>query len=67
MIDYNSFLIQVGYHSNDTRSSVQDKHHYNLPITVSTELGTLLFHIKTQLSSATVWGMDLSNELVYWR
>jgi outer membrane receptor for Fe3+-dicitrate len=53
-----------GYHSNDARSSVQDKHQHHLPIAVSAELGTL-FHIKNTVISAAVWGMDLSNELVY--
>jgi outer membrane receptor for Fe3+-dicitrate len=53
-----------GYHSNDARSSVQDKHQHHLPIAVSTELGTL-FHIKKTVISAAVWAMDLSNELVY--
>ena len=53
-----------GYHSNDARSSVQDKHQHHLPIAVSAELGTL-FHIKNTVISAAIWGMDLSNELVY--
>lgn len=53
-----------GYHSNDARSSVQDKHQHHLPIAVSGEFGTL-FHIKNTVISAAVWGMDLSNELVY--
>jgi len=53
-----------GYHSNDARSSVQDKHQHHLPIAVSAEIGTL-FHIKNTVISAAVWGMDLSNELVY--
>jgi len=53
-----------GYHSNDARSSVQDKHQHHLPIAISAELGTL-FHIKNTVISAAVWGMDLSNELVY--
>jgi outer membrane receptor for Fe3+-dicitrate len=58
------FNIGSGYHSNDARSSVQDKHQHHLPIAVSAELGTL-FHIKNTTISAAVWGMDLSNELVY--
>ena len=53
-----------GYHSNDARSSVQDKHQHHLPIAVSTEVGTL-FHIKKTVVSAAIWAMDLSNELVY--
>ncbi|MBI3518560.1 MAG: TonB-dependent receptor [Bacteroidetes bacterium] len=53
-----------GYHSNDARSSVQDKKQHHLPIAVSSEIGTL-FHIKNAVVSAAVWGMDLSNELVY--
>lgn len=53
-----------GYHSNDARSSVQDKQQHHLPIAVSSEIGTL-FHIKNTVISAAVWGMDLSNELVY--
>lgn len=53
-----------GYHSNDARSSVQDKKQHHLPIAVSAEFGTL-FHIKKTVISAAVWGMDLSNELVY--
>ena len=53
-----------GYHSNDARSSVQDKNQHHLPIAVSAELGAL-FHIKQTVISTAVWGMDLSNELVY--
>jgi outer membrane receptor for Fe3+-dicitrate len=53
-----------GYHSNDARSSVQDKKQHKLPIAVSAEFGTL-FHIKRTVISAAIWGMDLSNELVY--
>ena len=53
-----------GYHSNDARSSVQKKNQHKLPIAVSAEFGTL-FHIKKTVISAAVWGMDLSNELVY--
>ncbi len=53
-----------GYHSNDARSSVQDKNQHHLPIAVSAELGTL-FRIKKTVISAAIWGMDLSNELVY--
>ncbi len=53
-----------GYHSNDARSSVQDKNQHKLPIAVSAEIGTL-FHIKKTVISAAVWAMDLSNELVY--
>ncbi len=53
-----------GYHSNDARSSVQDKNQHHLPIAVSSEIGTL-FHIKQTVISAAIWGMDLSNELVY--
>jgi len=44
-----------GYHSNDARSSVQDKHQHHLPIAVSAEIGTL-FHIKNTVISAAVWG-----------
>lgn len=53
-----------GYHSNDARSSVQDKKQHRLPLAVSSELGTL-FNIKKTVVSAAVWGMDLNNELVY--
>lgn len=53
-----------GYHSNDARSSVQDKNQHHLPIAVSAEFGTL-FRIKKTVISAAIWGMDLSNELVY--
>ncbi len=53
-----------GYHSNDARSSVQEKNQHQLPIAVSAELGSL-FHIKKSIFSVAVWGMDLSNELVY--
>lgn len=53
-----------GYHSNDARSVVQDKSQHHLPIAVSSEIGTL-FHVKKTVVSAAVWGMDLSNELVY--
>ena len=53
-----------GYHSNDARSSVQDKGQHRLPIAVSSEIGTL-FHIKKTVISAAVWAMDLNNELVY--
>lgn len=53
-----------GYHSNDARSSVQDKNRHHLPIAVSAEFGTL-FHNKKTVISAAVWAMDLSNELVY--
>ena len=54
-----------GYHSNDARSSVQDKAQHQLPIAVSAEFGTLL-HINSKTAiSAAMWGMDLSNELVY--
>ncbi len=58
------FNIGSGYHSNDARSSIQDKHQHHLPIAVSSEIGTL-FHIKNTVISAAIWGMDLSNELVY--
>ncbi len=53
-----------GYHSNDARSSVQDKKQHRLPLAISSELGTL-FNINKTVISAAVWGMDLSNELVY--
>lgn len=53
-----------GYHSNDARSSVQDKYQHQLPLAVSAEFGTL-FHIKRTVISAALWAMDLSNELVY--
>lgn len=53
-----------GYHSNDARSAVQDKGQHQLPLAVSSEIGTL-FHIKKTVVSAALWGMDLSNELVY--
>ncbi|MCW3076026.1 MAG: hypothetical protein JWO32_635 [Bacteroidetes bacterium] len=53
-----------GYHSNDARSSVQDKYQHQLPLAVSAEFGTL-FHLKRTLISAALWAMDLSNELVY--
>ncbi len=52
-----------GFHSNDARAVVQDKTH-QLPLAVSVEAGTL-FHIKKTVISAAMWGMDLSNELVY--
>ncbi|MES2565817.1 MAG: TonB-dependent receptor [Bacteroidota bacterium] len=54
-----------GYHSNDARSSVQDKTQHQLPIAVSAELGTLLHVNSKTVISAAAWGMDLSNELVY--
>jgi len=53
-----------GYHSNDARSSVQNKNNHRLPIAVSSELGTL-FKIKKTVISAAFWGMDMNNELVY--
>ena len=53
-----------GYHSNDARSSVQDKNQHRLPIAVSSEFG-MLSHIKKTVISTAVWAMDLSNELVY--
>lgn len=53
-----------GYHSNDARSSVQNKNQHHLPIAVSAEFGSLV-HIKKTIISAAIWGMDLSNELVY--
>jgi outer membrane receptor for Fe3+-dicitrate len=53
-----------GFHSNDARSVVQDKNQHQLPLAVTTELGTL-FHIKKTVVSAAIWAMDLSNELVY--
>ncbi len=54
-----------GYHSNDARSSVQDKNQHRLPIAVSSELGALLHLNNRTVISAAVWGMDISNELVY--
>lgn len=53
-----------GYHSNDARSSVQEKTQHKLPLAVNAELGTL-FHIRKTVISAALWAMDLSNELVY--
>lgn len=54
-----------GYHSNDARSSVQDKTQHQLPIAISAEVGTLLRLNQKTIISAAVWGMDLNNELVY--
>lgn len=53
-----------GFHSNDARSSVQDKYQHGLPIAVSSEVGSLI-HVKKTVFSIAFWGMDLSNELVY--
>ncbi len=54
-----------GFHSNDARSTVQDKGMHRLPLAVSAEAGSL-FHIANKaVVSATVWAMDLDNELVY--
>lgn len=54
-----------GYHSNDARSSVQEKNQHRLPKAVSSELGTLLHINSRTVISAAAWAMDLSNELVY--
>ncbi len=53
-----------GFHSNDGRSVVQDKTNHQLPLAISSELGTL-FSIKKIVVSLAFWEMELSNELVY--
>ena len=54
-----------GFHSNDSRSSVQDRGQHRLPLAVSAELGTLCRLNSKTVISAALWIMDLSNELVY--
>ena len=54
----------TGFHSNDARSTVQDKNQHRLPLALSSELGTL-FNIRKTVVSMALWAMDLSNELVY--
>lgn len=54
-----------GYHSNDARSSIQDKAQHQLPIAISAEIGALLHLNHKTVISAAVWAMDLNNELVY--
>jgi outer membrane receptor for Fe3+-dicitrate len=58
------FNTGTGFHSNDARSSVQDKNQHRLPLAVSSEFGTL-FNIRKTVVSMALWAMDLSNELVY--
>ncbi|MBC7384052.1 MAG: TonB-dependent receptor [Bacteroidia bacterium] len=54
-----------GFHSNDARSSVQDKTQHRLPLAVSTEIGALFRINRKTVISAALWDMELSNELVY--
>jgi outer membrane receptor for Fe3+-dicitrate len=54
-----------GFHSNDARSSVQDKNNHTLPLAISAELGTLINISNKAVISCAIWGMDLNNELIY--
>ena len=54
-----------GFHSNDARSVVQQQTQYHLPRAVGAELGSL-FHLGNRfVATVALWGMDLTNELVY--
>jgi outer membrane receptor protein involved in Fe transport len=54
-----------GFHSNDSRSSVQEPDNHDLPLSAGAELGSL-FHIGNQfVVSLAAWTLDLENELVY--
>lgn len=54
-----------GYHSNDARSTVQQKGEHQLPRSVGSEAGSLIHLGNNTVISAAVWWLDLSNELVY--
>lgn len=55
----------IGFHSNDARSSVQEKNNHDLPQAPGAELGSLL-HISNRIvTSLALWWLDLENELVY--
>ncbi len=54
-----------GFHSNDARSVVQQQSEHKLPMAVGAEVG-VLFHLSNRfVSTIALWGMDVSNELVY--
>ena len=53
-----------GFHSNDGRSVVQDKNNHQLPLALSSEIGTL-FSVKKMVVSVALWEMEMANELVY--
>lgn len=58
------FNAGTGYHSNDARSSVQQIGMKQLPLAISSEIGTLVQLKKTVISLA-LWEMEMDNELVF--
>ena len=54
-----------GFHSNDARSVVQRPGQHQLPLAVGSEIGALVHVADHLVISAALWGMDLTNELVY--
>jgi outer membrane receptor protein involved in Fe transport len=54
-----------GFHSNDTRAVVQDKNNHRLPNAWGGEVGVQLRPLSKLVLTATVWAMELNNELVF--
>jgi outer membrane cobalamin receptor len=54
-----------GFHSNDARSVVQDRGNNKLPDAWGGEIGVQMRPLSKWLISATVWGLELDNELVF--
>ena len=55
----------MGFHSNDARSSVQDRDNHRLPRSIGGEVGTQLRLFKRLIVSAALWNLELENEIVY--
>ncbi len=54
-----------GFHSNDARSTVQEKGNHRLPVATGGEVGILLHPHPKTLFNIAFWGLDLENELVF--
>lgn len=55
----------LGFHSNDARVVVQDQNYHFLPRALGAEVGTQIRLASHVIFSLAIWGMDLTNELVY--
>ena len=54
-----------GFHSNDARSTVQEKGNHRLPVATGGEIGFLLHPHRKMLFNIAFWGLALENELVF--
>ncbi len=59
------FNVGRGFHSNDARSSVQEKGNNKLPLATGGEIGFLLRPHPKMLFNIALWGLALENELVF--